>query len=87
MRRRDFITLVGGTAAAWPLAGRAQQDERTRRIGVLMGFGENDAEGTLWLSSFTRALQELGWTDGQKCGWMFVGAPRIPNGSEYSRKN
>jgi putative tryptophan/tyrosine transport system substrate-binding protein len=44
---------------------RAQQFERTRRIGVLMGFGENDAEGTLWLSSFTRAFQELSWVDGR----------------------
>src|SRR5215470_17304724 len=64
MRRRDFITLLGG-AATWPLATRAQQPERMRRIGVLMGFGENDAEGTLWLSSFTRALQELSWVDGR----------------------
>jgi len=64
MRRRDFITLLGG-AAAWPLAARAQQPERMRRIGVLMGFGENDAEGTFWLSSFTRALQELSWIDGR----------------------
>jgi putative tryptophan/tyrosine transport system substrate-binding protein len=64
MRRREFITLLSG-ATVWPLAARAQQGERTRRIGVLMGFGENDAEGTLWLSSFMRALQELGWVDGR----------------------
>jgi ABC-type uncharacterized transport system substrate-binding protein len=65
MRRRDFITLLGGAAAAWPLAARAQQGERMRRIGVLMGFAENDPEGTLWFSSFTRAFQELGWVDGR----------------------
>jgi ABC-type uncharacterized transport system substrate-binding protein len=65
LRRREFITLLGGAAATWPLAARAQQQERMRRIGVLMGFGENDPEGTLWLSSFTRAFQELGWTDGR----------------------
>jgi putative tryptophan/tyrosine transport system substrate-binding protein len=65
MKRRDFIALLGSAAAAWPVAARAQQGERMRRVGVLMGFGENDAEGTLWLSSFTRALQELGWADGR----------------------
>jgi putative ABC transport system substrate-binding protein len=64
MKRREFITLVGGVAA-WPLAARAQQPERMRRVGVLMGFAENDPEGTLWFSSFTRASQELGWIDGR----------------------
>jgi putative tryptophan/tyrosine transport system substrate-binding protein len=65
MNRREFITLLGGAALTWPLAARAQQQERMRRLGVLMGFGENDPEGTLWLSSFTRAFQELGWADGR----------------------
>ena len=65
MKRRQFITLVGGAAAAWPLAASAQQHERIRRIGAIMGFRENDAEGSLWLSSFTRALLELGWTEGR----------------------
>src|SRR6266536_2743434 len=65
MQRREFIKLVGGAAGAWPLAARAQQSEQMRRIGVLMGFRENDAEGMLWLSSFTRAFQKLGWTDGR----------------------
>jgi ABC-type uncharacterized transport system substrate-binding protein len=64
MTRRKFITLFGG-AAAWPVAAGAQQTERLRRIGAIMGFGENDAEGSLWLSSFTRALLELGWTEGR----------------------
>ena len=63
MRRRDFITLLGG-AAAWPGVAIGEQADRLRRVGVLMGFGENDSEGILWLSSFIRAFQELGWTDG-----------------------
>jgi putative ABC transport system substrate-binding protein len=61
MRRRDFITLLGG-AAAWPLAARAQQPGRMRRIGVLMAGGENDPQSSL--AGFTQALGELGWTDG-----------------------
>jgi putative ABC transport system substrate-binding protein len=65
MKRREFMTLVGG-AAAWPLAARAQQQsERMRRIGVLMGFDENDPEAKGWLSGFVRGLAELGWTGGR----------------------
>jgi len=64
MKRREFITLLGG-AAAWPLAARAQQGERVRRIGVLMPYDENDPEGKLRHSAFTQALAELGWTDGR----------------------
>jgi putative ABC transport system substrate-binding protein len=65
MRRREFITLLGGAAAAWPLAARAQQGERMRRIGVLMEPPEDDPEGKAHLSGFTQALGELGWTDGR----------------------
>ena len=62
--RREFITLLGG-AAAWPLAARAQQGDRVRRIGVLMPRDENDPVGKLRHSAFTQALAELGWTDGR----------------------
>jgi putative ABC transport system substrate-binding protein len=62
MRRRDFITLLGG-AASWPLAARAQQGELVRRIGVLMGGAENDPAQKSYLSAFTQALADLGWTD------------------------
>jgi putative ABC transport system substrate-binding protein len=62
MKRREFITLVGGTAAAWPLAARAQQPRRMRRIGVLTPFPADDAEGHARLTAFTQALQQLGWT-------------------------
>src|ERR1017187_5088236 len=65
MRRREFITLLGGTVAAWPLAARAQQPERMRRIGVLMAFDERDARAKGWLSRFTQGLSELGWTEGR----------------------
>jgi putative tryptophan/tyrosine transport system substrate-binding protein len=64
MRRREFITYLGG-AAAWPAVAMGEQSDRLRRVGVLMGFGENDSEGILWLSSFIRAFRELGWTDGR----------------------
>ena len=63
LRRREFITLLGGMAA-WPLASRAQQVTRLRRIGVLMQYDENDPEGKVRYSAFTRALADLGWTDG-----------------------
>jgi len=64
MRRRDFISLVGSAAAAWPLAARAQQADRVRRIGVLMPFAATDPAGKLELAGFARQLQDLGWTDG-----------------------
>jgi ABC-type uncharacterized transport system substrate-binding protein len=62
MKRREFITLIGG-AAAWPLAARAQQSERVRRIGVLMYWSADDAEGQARLAAFTQALKQLGWSD------------------------
>jgi putative tryptophan/tyrosine transport system substrate-binding protein len=65
MRRRDFMTLIGGTAAAWPLAARAEQDERVRRVGVLMNTVADDAEGQARLIAFGQGLAQLGWTDGR----------------------
>src|SRR5215468_6060968 len=65
MKRREFITLLGGAAAAWPLAARAQQGERMRRIGVLMDLAENDPEGQARLAAFLQGLAQLGWTDGR----------------------
>jgi len=64
MKRREFITLLGG-ATAWPLAARAQQGDRVRRIGVLMGYAENDPVAKTSVSAFTQALAGLGWTDGR----------------------
>ena len=65
MRRREFITLLGGAAAAWPLAARAQQGERMRRVGVLMRIAADDPEGQTRLAAFLQGLRELGWTDGR----------------------
>ena len=65
MRRREFITLLGGAAAAWPLAARAQQPERMRRIGVLMPRSADDSDGQARLAAFQQGLQELGWNDGR----------------------
>jgi putative tryptophan/tyrosine transport system substrate-binding protein len=64
MTRREFITLLGGAAALWPLAARAQQ-ERMRRIGVLMLYPENDPEGQLRATAFRQGLQKLGWVVGR----------------------
>jgi putative tryptophan/tyrosine transport system substrate-binding protein len=64
MRRREFITLVGGAAAIWPLAARAQQPDRLRRIGVLIGFAESDPAVQSWLGAFRGTLTKLGWTEG-----------------------
>src|SRR5262249_18538772 len=64
MRRRDFISLIGGTAATWPLAGRAQQAEPVRHIGVLMPFAAGDPGGRARIVAFQQGLQQLGWSDG-----------------------
>ena len=65
MRRRDFITLLGGAVAAWPLAARAQQSERVRRIGTLITAFEDDPQAQRQLAVFHQALRELGWMEGR----------------------
>jgi ABC-type uncharacterized transport system substrate-binding protein len=65
VKRREFITLLGGAAAAWPIAARAQQPERLRRIGVLMTVAADDPESQRRMTAFVQGLQELGWTDGR----------------------
>ena len=69
LQRREFITLLGGAAAAWPLAARAQQAERMRRIGVLGGFAEDDPEMKARLAGFRQGLEQA---------WM-VGRPQCPH--------
>jgi len=65
MRRREFMALIGGVAAAWPLAARAQQGERMRLIGVLLPLAKDDPRYQPWLTAFRQVLQELGWVDGR----------------------
>jgi ABC-type uncharacterized transport system substrate-binding protein len=65
VRRREFITLLGGAAAVWPLAARAQQSEPMRRIGVLMATAADEPESQARLAAFLQGLQQLGWTDGR----------------------
>jgi putative ABC transport system substrate-binding protein len=81
MRRREFITLLGGAAAAWPLAARAQQGERMRRIGALTPLAADDPQSQSRMTAFVRGLQQLGWTDGRNVRidtrWSAADADRI----------
>src|SRR5262245_23804385 len=65
LRRREFITLLSGTAAIWPVTARAQQSERVRRVGVLTGIVEADAEGQARFSAFRNAMDQAGWIEGR----------------------
>ena len=87
MRRREFITLIGGAAAAWPLAARAQQTERMRRIGVLMNRAADDPEGQARLAAFLQGLQQLGWTVAATCGSIPAGAQAMPTAFANTRRN
>jgi hypothetical protein len=74
MKRRHFITLLGGAAAAWPLAARAQQGERVRRLGSLMPFAQDNPVGQARMSAFLQGLQQLGWVDGRNLASTHAGA-------------
>jgi putative tryptophan/tyrosine transport system substrate-binding protein len=81
MRRRDFIKAAAGTAIPWPLAVRAQQPERMRRVGVLIGLAETDVEAQTRVASFREGLRQLGWIEGQNvridCRWPADDADRL----------
>src|SRR4029453_5953744 len=65
MRRREFITLIGGAAVAWPLAARSQQPDRMRRIGVLMNAAATETMPQSYVAAFVQELRQLGWTEGR----------------------
>jgi putative ABC transport system substrate-binding protein len=69
VKRREFITLLGGAAVTWPLAARAQQSDRMRRIAVLMGFAESDSDAQAKVAAFQESLQNLGWVEGRNITW------------------
>src|SRR5437016_13813707 len=65
MKRREFITQIGGMMAAWPLDARAQQPDQMRRVGVLAGSASDDPDNQVRFAAFQQRLQQLGWTDGR----------------------
>ena len=76
MKRRDFIAAMTGAAALWPIAARAQQQDRQRLIGVLLPIVKDDPEYQPWIAAFRAALQELGWVDGRAGEIRFPGSKR-----------
>jgi putative tryptophan/tyrosine transport system substrate-binding protein len=68
MKRREFISLLGG-AAAWPLVARGQQPGQVRRIGILMPYPKSDAESQSYVRAFRQELARLGWSEGAAGGW------------------
>src|SRR5438132_8967063 len=71
MKRREFITLIGGGAAAWPLKAQAQQPERMARIGVMLAFNASDPEAKPFVAALKKGLQDLGWVEGRNIEFDF----------------
>ena len=87
MRRRDFISFLGGTAVAWPLGAHAQQPDRVRRIGVLQAINESDPEGQLRKAPFVRGLQKFGWTEGANVMIDYRWGAATPTAFGFTRPN
>jgi putative ABC transport system substrate-binding protein len=86
MQRRDFITLLGGAAVAWPLAAQAQQSDQVRRIGMLIGYAENDPEIQARIAAFRQGLGRLGWTEGRNVRIDYRFAPAGPDQAQLFAK-
>jgi len=88
VRRREFITLLGGAASALPLGARAEQAERVRRIGILTsGATADDPDGRVRTSAFLQGLHQSGWIDGRNIGLIIVGARAMPITCANTRRN
>ena len=85
MKRREFITLLGG-AATWPLAARAQQPAQIRRVGMLIGYAENDPETQARLVAFRQAFEQLGWKEGRSVRIDYRFAPASPDQAQLFAK-
>jgi putative tryptophan/tyrosine transport system substrate-binding protein len=86
LRRRQFITLLGGVAAAWPLAARAHQPAQIRRVGMLIGYAENDPETQARLAAFRQAFEQLGWKEGRSVHIDYRFAPASPDQAQLLAK-
>src|SRR5258708_5969726 len=87
MQRREFITFVGSAAAAWPLAARAQQAARMRRIGILLNASSDDPQYQAWVGAFLQELALLGWVIGTMCGSTPAGPASMPPRFADTRRN
>jgi len=86
MRRREFITLLGAAAAAWPLAVRAQQPGKVSRIGVLIALAQSDPEARAWVAGFLQGLEKRGWSDDRNLHIDYRFAPAGAQAQELAKE-
>jgi putative tryptophan/tyrosine transport system substrate-binding protein len=86
LKRREFLTLLGGAAVAWPLAARAQQSDQMRRIAVMIALPEHDPELKKWLAAFREALERLGWSEGRNIHLDYRFAPAGAHAQKFANE-
>jgi len=86
MRRREFLAVIGGAAAAWPLAARAQQPDQPRRIAVMIALPEGDPVSNQWLGAFRQGLEKLGWSQGRNVHLDYRFAPAGERAAEFAKE-